>query len=419
FSALLEDLRKQQLSASSSNNGGGGAAATVAAADELNAAALSPEAEARLSQAALNVMHVSILRSPASDSSFHQSQKRARVESSGVAGVSDALAEDEDLEKAVVDIITSALEPFKIQMLGAGLRRITFNVPNTRDSVVSRMRSSPTPLIDTAAAFVAEVTQAISPRQETQALRKLRSMGNLNATSAVSVSSGGSSSTSTSGTTSKKSAGGSINSAASTRQAGSLSGTFAHGLPWIYTFRSALGYKEDNIVRHIEPPASANLELKRLSNFRVRLVPTPNKVVHVYAAHARGSDAGGAAAGGGSVPVRYFVRAIVRQTTRVPTLDSVYEQYPGPERVFVECLDALNIAMADAMLSDTALPVGNNHIFLNVLPVATVPPEYIETVIKILAKRYADRLRTLRVSQVEFKIIVQAPSQNAQPIAIR
>jgi biotin carboxylase len=299
FSALLEDLRKQQLSASSSNNGGGGAAATVAAADELNAAALSPEAESRLSQAALNVMHVSILRSPASDSSFHQSQKRARVESSGVAGVSDALAEDEDLEKAVVDIITSALEPFKIQMLGAGLRRITFNVPNTRDSVVSRMRSSPTPLIDTAAAFVAEVTQAISPRQETQALRKLRSMGNLNATSAVSVSSSGSSSTSTSGTTSKKSAGGSINSAASTRQAGSLSGTFAHGLPWIYTFRSALGYKEDNIVRHIEPPASANLELKRLSNFRVRLVPTPNKVVHVYAAHARGSDAGGAAAGGG------------------------------------------------------------------------------------------------------------------------
>lgn len=415
FGALLEDLRQQQLTAAASSNSTGAAATTVAAADELSAAALSPEAEARLSQAALNVMHVSILRSPASDSSFIQSQKRARAESAGVAGVSDALAEDEDLEKAVVDIITSALEPFKLQMLGAGLRRITFNVPNTRDSVDSRRRSSPTPLIDTAAAFVAEVTQAISPRQETQALRKLRSMGNINASVAVASISTSSTTGSVGSGTAKKS-GGSINSAASTRQAGSLSGTFAHGLPWIYTFRSALGYKEDNIVRHIEPPASANLELKRLSNFRVRLVPTPNKVVHVYAAHARNSTE----SAGGSVPVRYFVRAIVRQTTRVPTLDSVYEQYPGPERVFVECLDALNIAMADAMLSsDNALPVGNNHIFLNVLPVATVPPEYIETVIKILAKRYADRLRTLRVSQVEFKIIVQAPSQNAQPIAIR
>ncbi len=70
--------------------------------------------------------------------------------------------------------------------------------------------------------------------------------------------------------------------------------------------------------------------------------------------------------------------------------------------MFVEALNALNIAMGDA-LKDVSLPVGNNHIFLNVLPPVEVNPDFVENVIKNLAKRYVERLRRLRVSQVEFR----------------
>ena len=31
------------------------------------------------------------------------------------------------------------------------------------------------------------------------------------------------------------------------------------------------------------------------------------------------------------------------------SVNNAYEQYPGPERMFVECLDALNLAMGDAL----------------------------------------------------------------------
>jgi hypothetical protein len=72
------------------------------------------------------------------------------------------------------------------------------------------------------------------------------------------------------------------------------------GLPWVYTFRASTGFTEDAIVRHIEPPSSAALELHRLSNFRIRLVPTPNRVVHVYAAEPRTAAAAAGGSGEGS-----------------------------------------------------------------------------------------------------------------------
>lgn len=411
-------------------------------------AAPTAEEVADLSRAAVHVLHVSLLRSPAADPEFTgldaaaaklPSAYRSRVGSSaasgggGVASIADALAEDEQLEKRVVEVLTTSLSPYHKAMLQAGLRRITFNVPHPRDSGdLTRSKASHTPFHDAATAFVASISVAsasngsvtgglssaessvITPTGRPP-LRKMRSSAMLGSPAG---GAGADRSTSRTGPT------------ATTRQAGVVSSLLG-GFPWIYTFRAVVGYAEDSIVRHIEPPSSANLELKRLANFKVRLVPTPNPIVHVYAAQPReeavasakpaaaaGGDGEGGAGGRGSTRMRYFVRAIVRQTARIPTLDSVYEQYPGPERMFVECLDALNLAMGDA-LADTTLPVGNNHIFLNVLPVANVAPEYIETVVKILAKRYADRLRRLRVSQVEFKINVQAtPTSHVIPIRL-
>lgn len=364
-----------------------------------------------LAQKAVNVLHISLLRSPSNEPEFKGGKARPRLGSvGGVASVADTLAEDEMMEVYIVDVLSSALTPYHRKMLEAGVRRITFNVPHPRDNG-EISRTTHTPLHDAAVSFVAAVSHATATNNKenesvvptTKSLKRERSSAMLGSPLGSMATKG----KGTSGTT------------GSTRQAGSLS-TLLGGFPWIYTFRSVLGYGEDSIVRHIEPPASANLELKRLSNFKVRLVPTPNRVVHVYAAQPRDGEGAkpssaeeSSSSNRGAVRLRYFVRAIVRQTARIPTLDSVYEQYPGPERMFVECLDALNLAMGDA-LADTNIPVGNNHVFLNVLPVANVGPEYIETVIKILARRYADRLRRLRVSQVEFKINVQ--STPASPV---
>ncbi len=73
------------------------------------------------------------------------------------------------------------------------------------------------------------------------------------------------------------------------------------------------------------------------------------------------------------------------------------------QRMFVEGLNALNIAMGDA-LKDVSLPVGNNHVFLNVIPPVEVDPNYVDACLKNLARRYSDRLRRLRVSQVLARI---------------
>eukprot|EP01138_Halocafeteria_seosinensis_P000421 gb/GECG01000434.1/.p1 GENE.gb/GECG01000434.1/~~gb/GECG01000434.1/.p1 ORF type:complete len:2813 (+),score=333.03 gb/GECG01000434.1/:1-8439(+) len=177
------------------------------------------------------------------------------------------------------------------------------------------------------------------------------------------------------------------------------------GFPRIYTLRSAEDFAEDSTVRHIEPPLSGYLELRRLRNFNVRLVPTPNRSIHVYEAVPK-PDRGKQELARGVPRKRYFVRAIVRQTARLSTLSAVEEQFPGPERMFVDALDALDIAMGDS-LQNTRTPVGGNHIFLNVLPTAQVHPEYVESVIRRLAKRYSERLRRSRVSQVEFKVNAQ------------
>jgi acetyl-CoA carboxylase carboxyltransferase component/biotin carboxyl carrier protein len=364
-----------------------------------------------------HVMHVLLLQSPLLDAGFAATTRgrggSGHGGSGGASGVgwsrrtesgTGLTVDDDALERGVIDALVEALRPWHEELRRVGVKRLTVNVPNPKGAASGVAGDTPhrtqarswlsavvtDEALRTAAARAASagVPAALVPAL-TPALLPI--------------------------------------AAAVSRTAASTTLSF----PWIYTFRHSTAYAEDPIVRHIEPPSSAYLELGRLSNFRVRPVPIPNRMVHVYAAEPREKAAGGAGGGGGgggsgggdsggalSGPrLRYFVRSIVRQTARIPTLGSVYEQYPGPERMFVECLDALALAMGDA-LQDTAAPVGNNHIFLNVLPVASVRPEYIENVTKILARRYAERLRRLRVSQVEFRITVSA-SPGTPPLPLR
>ncbi len=59
--------------------------------------------------------------------------------------------------------------------------------------------------------------------------------------------------------------------------------------PSIFTYRNKDGYSEDSIVRHIEPSLGYHLQLQRLSNFKLKMIPTPNRTIHMYQAVPHGA----------------------------------------------------------------------------------------------------------------------------------
>jgi acetyl-CoA carboxylase / biotin carboxylase 1 len=174
----------------------------------------------------------------------------------------------------------------------------------------------------------------------------------------------------------------------------------------IYTFRMSKSkkekFEEDFVVRNIEPTEAHKLELSRLSNYSIRPALSQNRAVHVYAASGLGSD--------GVSSTRFFVRSIVQNMRGIPTFyysgskRVQLDAYPGPEARFVECLDALEVATAD--LSNPSEIYGN-HVFLNCVESILIRPEYFEDIIGSVYRRYYDRIRRLRVSQVEFRLLAR------------
>ena len=168
-----------------------------------------------------------------------------------------------------------------------------------------------------------------------------------------------------------------------------------------YTYRHRANYREDRLVRDIETPLAFQLELQRLANFNISLVPLGKNLsmahsVQVYEAtpkvrNEKMKDSG----------KRFFVRALVRQVDRAEGIHSP-SAHPGPERVFVQALAALE-AVKESKRS-VSKAAGQNHIFLNILGDATIAPDYLEKTIKTITRRYESRLRSVGISEVELKL---------------
>jgi acetyl-CoA carboxylase/biotin carboxylase 1 len=207
--------------------------------------------------------------------------------------------------------------------------------------------------------------------------------------------------------------------------------------PGIFTFRRDQGFTEDSLIRDLEPTLAFRLELERMSNFNVNQVFSRNRAIHVYQASDRDAQPDRR----GRSSHRFFVRALVRDDTvslalavaqsktssdsAVPPPKVVGEvlngivskAHPGPESRFVDCLDALEVAISD--LKPGSIVYGN-HIFLNMLPAVVVRPEYVQQVCFQLSQRYADRIRQLGVTTVEFRMDVRSNSnENAPKIPVR
>ena len=186
-------------------------------------------------------------------------------------------------------------------------------------------------------------------------------------------------------------------------------------LPTSFTFRSRLGFKEDPLVRHIEPPLAYHLELHRLRNFNIRLVPIPNRNIHLYEATPKEA----AIVRGAKLPIRkrFFVRAVCTTLDPLET-ETLTDTYPSAEKTLVEALNALDVGLGEARLRGDDNQFAGNHIFLNILPPAEVDPNLIEQIMKNLYLRYVRRLTALHVTQVEMRLL-PILTHGAQPIPVR
>ena len=173
--------------------------------------------------------------------------------------------------------------------------------------------------------------------------------------------------------------------------------------PAYFTFRGPT-YQEDDSIRHIEPALAFQLELGRLSKFRIRPVFTENRNIHVYEAIGKGAESDKA------VDKRYFTRAVVRPgrlRDEIPTAEYLISE---ADRLMTDILDALEI-------------IGNNnsdlnHIFINFSAVFPLRPQEVEEALVGFLERFGRRAWRLRVTGAEIRIICTDPD-SGMPYPLR
>ena len=165
--------------------------------------------------------------------------------------------------------------------------------------------------------------------------------------------------------------------------------------PGYFTFRGP-EFEEDDSIRHVEPALAFQLELGKLSKFRIKPVFTENRNIHVYEAIGKGLDSDKA------VDKRYFTRAVVRPgrlRDDIPTAEYLISE---AHRLMTDILDALEI-------------IGNNnsdlnHIFINFSPVFPLEPHEVEEALAGFLERFGRRAWRLRVTSAEIRIIGTEPT---------
>ncbi len=165
--------------------------------------------------------------------------------------------------------------------------------------------------------------------------------------------------------------------------------------PGYFTFRGPT-YEEDDSIRHIEPALAFQLELGRLSKFRIKPVFTENRNIHVYEAIGKGSESDK------STDKRYFTRGVVRPgrlRDEIPTAEYLISE---ADRLMTDILDALEI-------------IGNNgsdlnHIFINFSAVFPLEPKEVEEALAGFLDRFGRRAWRLRVTGAEIRIICTDPA---------
>jgi acetyl-CoA carboxylase / biotin carboxylase 1 len=175
--------------------------------------------------------------------------------------------------------------------------------------------------------------------------------------------------------------------------------------PGYFTFRGPT-FEEDSSIRHSEPALAFQLELGRLSKFKIKPIFTQNRNIHIYEAIGKGNESDDKV-----VDKRYFTRAIVRPgrlRDEIPTQDYLLSE---ADRLMNDILDALEV-------------IGNNnsdlnHIFMNFTPVFPLQPRDVEESLAGFIERFGRRLWRLRVTGAEIRILCTDPDSGlAYPLRV-
>jgi acetyl-CoA carboxylase/biotin carboxylase 1 len=170
--------------------------------------------------------------------------------------------------------------------------------------------------------------------------------------------------------------------------------------PRYFTFKEQADYKEDLVIRHMEPAMTYQLELQRLQNFEIKPCFIDNRRLHIY--HAVGKN--------NPADVRFFVRAIVypgQMSGQVNTHEFLKSE---GHRILTDIMDALEIVSTQYPNTDC------NHLFINFIPTFQLDLPAIEQALTEFVDRHGRRLWKSRITTAEVRFIRQSSNSSAKPI---
>ncbi|KAL3794777.1 hypothetical protein HJC23_012787 [Cyclotella cryptica] len=178
-------------------------------------------------------------------------------------------------------------------------------------------------------------------------------------------------------------------------------------LPSVFTFRETADFKEDHLYRDIEPEASYHLDMLRLTkNFSVTCLGShlsPTGQIYLYKALPKPLALEQDKKANKSP--RLFARAV----------SFVSDFSAGTfERLLVEAFNAIESIK-------TAVPPGDNHLFLNVAGDSqntVIDPVDVEQVVISILKRHTERATRLGLAEIETKATCIV-AHDSHPISLR
>ena len=171
--------------------------------------------------------------------------------------------------------------------------------------------------------------------------------------------------------------------------------------PVYFTLRESEGsWVEEQAIRNVEPALAFQLELSRLSNYKLTPCFVEAKQIHIYHAVARENQ----------LDNRFFIRALVRPGRLRGTMSTAEYLVAETDRLVTSVLDALEVVSAQYRTADC------NHIFMNFVYNLEVSYEDVLKAISGFIERHGKRLWRLRVTGSEIRITLQDEEGNVTPI---
>jgi acetyl-CoA carboxylase/biotin carboxylase 1 len=171
--------------------------------------------------------------------------------------------------------------------------------------------------------------------------------------------------------------------------------------PWYFTIREMNGtWREEEAIRNIEPALAYQLELSRLSNYKVTPRFADARQVHIY--HAVGRE--------NQFDQRLFIRALVRPGRLPSSMRTAEFLISETDRLVGSILDALEVVSGQHRNTDC------NHISMNFVYNLNVTMEEVYEALAGFLDRHGKRLWRLHVTGAEIRICLEDDEGNVTPI---